>query len=93
MAVGYSIPYLFLPMPGSNTHVTEASSSKRGSAQQYRGFHRRGKLRRDDAETVQVCHEPALKATWRDVHRLQSRVVVVNALVAARDAWMHSCSS
>ena len=64
--------------------LTEASASKSGSAADYRGFHRRGKLRRDDASTVQVHKTSALKAAWPQVCRLQGRPVVVKALVASR---------
>ena len=64
----------------------QACSSGRRSAEQYRLFRRKGKLAREDTERVQAQHISALKAVWANTCRLQSRPVVVNALVAARAA-------
>eukprot|EP00913_Durusdinium_trenchii_P030926 g28966.t1 len=66
--------------------MVHARSSGRRSAEQYRLFRRKGKLAREDTERVQAQHISALKAVWANTCRLQSRPVVVNALVAARAA-------
>ena len=43
------------------------------------------KLAREDQGQAAVVHKTCLSSTWANISRLQTRPVVVNALVAARD--------
>ena len=50
-----------------------------------KSFHRRVKLLREDSDLARAARIPALSAAWTKAHTLQTRPVVVNALVASAE--------